>query len=234
MLNPSATRATDPGGIDMMKAIRTLLTVALLAGPLGTLQAVAAPVLLFSSPMGASGFISVPSSPAGGTVAVSALHLADVSNPGLSTILNANCLGCDANLGFSATNVDLVFTAQNAPNFANFIEALTPSAEDLLMSAAMGLPPNVFLVGISTIGPGGVGTLGGPAGFDFHVPAGFELTEIRVHVASYSLSTDGRSEDFSGSFEIFGEALAVPEPSTVLLLGLALAVLGRRPLRRAV
>jgi hypothetical protein len=222
----------------MMKTMQVSLTAALLAGVLGAGQALAAPVLLYNQDgFGGTGGGSPGLPVAGGSLTVFALHLSDFVDPNgpSNALIQANCLGCDVNLGFGPLNdVDLVYTPQNSPNFANFVDALTPRASDIALGASLGLPPTILSPGISAVdAASGVGSMQAFGGFDFSIPAGFAVTEVRLRIRDFLLTPDVTSYRFEGNISIYGEALAVPEPSTWILLVLGLAALGFRQRLRA-
>lgn len=214
-----------------MKTMRASLTAALLAGVLGAGEVLAAPVLLYHFDGFAGSGGGSPGLPVdGGSLAVSALHLSDFVDPNgpPNALVEANCLGCDVNLGFGPLNdVELVYTPLNSPNFSNFVEALTPRASDIALGESLGLPPTILGPGISAVdAASGVGHMQAFNGFDFSIPAGFAITEVRLRIRDFLLAPDLTSHQYEGDISIYGEELAVPEPSTGILLVLGLAALG--------
>ncbi len=222
-----------------LTTMRASRTAALLAGVLGAGQAFAAPVLLYHFDGFAGQGGGSPGLPvAGGSLAVSALHLSDFVDPNGPSpgLIEANCLGCDVNLGFGPLNdVDLVYTPQNSPNFSNFVEALTPRASDIALGASLGLPPTILGPGISAVdAASGVGRMHAFNGFDFAIPAGFAVTEVRIRILDFLLAPDLTSHQYEGNISIYGEEPAVPEPSTYALALVGLAGLGLLATRRRV
>lgn len=213
--------------------IKGLFAIGLLAVSMGPNAAAAERFLISSTPFGgASGGDSFqPNPPFAGVGVLFGSSITD----------NGTCLGCEINVGIGTfSNFTESFTAQNSPNFANFVSQATGSTD----------PSQIVLVGlwvtniVSANIPKGAPVFENQSGPLRSLPSSPAINEIELVIDYYctgpgeSCTVDGSSDTFHnvliGSLNLYAATpAAVPVPGSFALLGLGLASLSLARQRNA-